>query len=897
MEKIFISYSHDTISHNKKVKEFADFLVTKGIDVEFDQYTTEPKYGWAQYMVDNIQTLKYVLCICTEKYKKSLENKIPEGECKGAKFEGRLITDIIYEEEYNSKFIPIVLDESDIKNIPRVLHPDTYYVVNTKHGLLSLYAKLTNQSTSSKPRLGEILSLDKFRDEIKDFADKNKDHLENYYVKTYLSCLSKLKTNGVTEEIAKKIIDNDILSSDYDYLLEYNEPLTYFVGEFGSGKSYSLSILCLKLISEYNKRKILPIIFRANEFSDKQVENVLNKYTSTFDNIIILIDGLDEISYKNADNIIENLNCYLETFKNIRCIIASRPTFITNNKKNVISVKELNDFQLNNILNLVAKQDFTPGLESYLGKEFIKTIRNPFFALLYATSQLEEKNRFKKRSELIRNMVGKTLYKHIDKAGLEVDLQKIAAYYIDNEMQEIRINDIAHTVDLYKLIDTGYFFVKDEYISFNLPILAQWFASQAIRNRIKNINDVVARDSSIIKWRYPLSLLFNSMSFEESKEYMSRIVSTYPGVASMIISDGINIDCLNKLPDPIECGEKIFYCMGQWVQGIGLLSEEIAPVYQGQLCTLYVNTEDSMLQAAWANRYLGKKIKILECPFEQYVGVINKATSQTICNLSTWPWLVTLKYLKEELKEKIDKKILFCEKDSTLKNEYLWNVGRCLINKSSLFTDDIDISIFDQLLNIEPESLVCINKVTYKVQKIQESIKELKNDGENYVKYSTLKPDTNYQNSYIWSCYSEEQLFNKAKDVYTKAFNSLINLLQMKAFGNLNKNMKHAVTLPAKMVCNVLNEKDNYGPSISSYFLPLCKNKKSSIDFLYNAHQKSVDCLQTVVQETKKYRPSNYDWCLCSYQRGILDIFNELPITKVILSWIKEDLKSINWLD
>ena len=110
MIKVFISYTHDSDEHCKKVEKLASFLIEYGVDVELDQYTPHPDEGWPTYMLRNILKSDFTLCVCTESYKARFEQDEKIGVGLGAKFEGKIITQLVYESEVNNKFIPILMD-------------------------------------------------------------------------------------------------------------------------------------------------------------------------------------------------------------------------------------------------------------------------------------------------------------------------------------------------------------------------------------------------------------------------------------------------------------------------------------------------------------------------------------------------------------------------------------------------------------------------------------------------------------------------------------------------------------------------------------------------------------------------------------------------------------------
>ena len=99
MPNVFISYSHDSKELEEKVKSLADTLIQYGVETEIDQYTPNPVQGWPQYMLENILKSDYILCVCTENYKKRFENKEKIGVGLGAKFEGKYIQQILYSGE------------------------------------------------------------------------------------------------------------------------------------------------------------------------------------------------------------------------------------------------------------------------------------------------------------------------------------------------------------------------------------------------------------------------------------------------------------------------------------------------------------------------------------------------------------------------------------------------------------------------------------------------------------------------------------------------------------------------------------------------------------------------------------------------------------------------------
>ena len=102
----------------------------------------------------------FVLVVCSESLVRRFEGEEPRGKGKGAKWEGAIATQAIYDAERdNRKFIPIVVNSSDKDHIPTILRPFTHFDVSDQAGMESLYRLLTDQPAVIPPPIGNRHSL------------------------------------------------------------------------------------------------------------------------------------------------------------------------------------------------------------------------------------------------------------------------------------------------------------------------------------------------------------------------------------------------------------------------------------------------------------------------------------------------------------------------------------------------------------------------------------------------------------------------------------------------------------------------------------------------------------------------------------------------------------------
>lgn len=139
-----MSYSHDSEGHRQRVLQLADTLRGYGVDAMIDRYREiPPPTSWPAWMHDEIEPADVVLVICTEIYERRLLGRESEGKGLGVRWEGAIITQQTYEEDAH-RFVPVVLDPSDVKHVPYFLRPTTHYRVDLegRQGLEALLRRI-----------------------------------------------------------------------------------------------------------------------------------------------------------------------------------------------------------------------------------------------------------------------------------------------------------------------------------------------------------------------------------------------------------------------------------------------------------------------------------------------------------------------------------------------------------------------------------------------------------------------------------------------------------------------------------------------------------------------------------------------------------------------------------
>ena len=153
--KVFISYSHDTPEHMDRVLTFSDRLRHDGVDCYIDQYVPSPPEGWPRWTGNQIEQADFVIVVCSQIYDRRFKGLEETGKGLGAKWEGAIITQELYDAEANNtKFIPVSFSSEDWIYIPTPLRGATRYELDKNY--TDLYRILTDQPAVLTPELGNL---------------------------------------------------------------------------------------------------------------------------------------------------------------------------------------------------------------------------------------------------------------------------------------------------------------------------------------------------------------------------------------------------------------------------------------------------------------------------------------------------------------------------------------------------------------------------------------------------------------------------------------------------------------------------------------------------------------------------------------------------------------------
>jgi len=156
--KVFISYSHDSTEHTRRVRQLSDRLRVDGVDCRIDQYETAPPEGWRQWMDQQLAWADYILMVCTDTYHRRIRGQEEPGRGLGAAYEGSILLELLYAAGMrNGRTIPVLFRGAQTEDVPIPLRQYTRYRLWEEYE--DLYRHLTGQARFVPPKLGQIQQL------------------------------------------------------------------------------------------------------------------------------------------------------------------------------------------------------------------------------------------------------------------------------------------------------------------------------------------------------------------------------------------------------------------------------------------------------------------------------------------------------------------------------------------------------------------------------------------------------------------------------------------------------------------------------------------------------------------------------------------------------------------
>ncbi len=152
-----ISYSHDSLEHERAVLELCNRLRARGVDSFIDQFLQgAPSEGWPLWMERQIEQRDFTLMVCTEAYQRRFMEIETHGIGRGVVWEARILRNLLYEDPHrHGRIIPVLLAPDAAAFVPTIFRGH-FYDLSDERGFESLLRHLLQEPSAQTGALGSL---------------------------------------------------------------------------------------------------------------------------------------------------------------------------------------------------------------------------------------------------------------------------------------------------------------------------------------------------------------------------------------------------------------------------------------------------------------------------------------------------------------------------------------------------------------------------------------------------------------------------------------------------------------------------------------------------------------------------------------------------------------------
>lgn len=545
----------------------------------------------------------------------------------------------------------------------------------------------------------------------------------------------------------------------------------------GSGKSTLAERLLAEDIDHAlaERSAPLPIFIQASHHEGPIRDLLLRIWGDPHDiqarGINIIFDGLEEIGSVRARRIVLDIKTLMRDgeFNVRRAIVTSRPLNLRSYVDEVIRFEMLSPSESDEIITSLTGSRFN----SYSLRPILRdAIRRPFFAIAFGLEIGQSATRkAHTQSTLIRSIVERALvdFEWDDATQL---LMRSAAASVDARHGPVPIHNVAQTREQEEILKRSKLVrVDDERLSFQVALIAEWFAAEHLRLNPELIDRLVEDIDRLDLWRYALRSALESQSYEQSRLMLAKLALAAPGMTGWLLSrpDPFKFKAIDSLSnssleaiDTKSLAERIQYAFASLGNALQTASTRMQIFSSGQLNNLDLEIHGNSVQYTW----LGSPAGTANSPNREGPSIDNQGDSKSSFSRSveisghpSWEWIHAHDALRECLQGLIHSGGVF-EGASQYESERLWiAVLEALGGKGNQRRSNVELKELVQYLERRLNGGAGDTPSDYYYLTIRELVSRLRKENRQYLEAPWGSPWL--QDSYPYHITSSEQFIQR----------------------------------------------------------------------------------------------------------------------------------------
>ena len=675
--------------------------------------------------------------------------------------------------------------------------------------------------------------------------------------------------------------------------------VTILTGPLGSGKSLTAERLFQRAVRQARDPEApLPVYLNARHLR-ADLKSRVEKAASPLGEskalgAAVVIDQLDDLPLSDARQLYEESVALAQSLPNTGVLVVARSApWLSSDNDATVRIREMTLRETERLMSAVSGSGVFHSLWEF-PEAVRRSAQRPLFGILlagYISSRPADMG--VSVGQLVDWMVRRAVEPQMS-VPVEAVLRSLAVRLTDDRTT-VPISQVSSSVvaesqllatRLVNVTTTGE-------VDFALPVLRQWFAYAALREREVAVDSLVGDPARLDRWTDVLKTAVE-LADDQVDELLEPVVRHSPAVASLIIAEALeqaDPPAADSKLTAEQLGRELRNAMSAFVSGLGRLGNAIGPVDdRGHLKPLGVEVTDDWYLTAW---YEGPATMTDVVDLSAYSGELERdwpARRLRRRRLARgWAWLDA----KEELTSQLDRRLDehgFLVDNKVLVHELAWMLATAVLDRSSLFRSVVSVEEMKYVLNrnwrpplrmgrrVNPEALPFV------VAWLQGLVRK-----DEPLRAPWPGPDREAPNGrggfWEWDVYSPERMQARLRGVLTGALGIYRDVVSS-WFPAMGMKCEIFALMPVRLVAHLEIDRSSRGPGYVYYFESLGEGETSCAE----VHLGAVEH-EELIERARKALPAS----TVRVYSSVVDIFGQRPATGNALHWLSRDLSELKW--